>query len=80
MSDKFRHKFEGIQRYLTVELYFEADAKILTKSFARADSVTWNPHKLMNVVLQCSTVHFKQNVISKSCHNLFKTAKLSSYF
>lgn len=28
----------------------------------RADSVTWNPHKLMGVLLQCSTVHFKQNV------------------
>lgn len=41
MSEKFRYKFEGIQR---------------------ADSVTWNPHKMMNVLLQCSTVHFKQNV------------------
>ena len=28
----------------------------------RADSVTWNPHKLMSVLLQCSTVHFKENV------------------
>lgn len=28
----------------------------------RAQSVTWNPHKLMGTLLQCSTVHFKENV------------------
>lgn len=28
----------------------------------RADSVTWNPHKLMGTLLQCSTVHFKDEV------------------
>lgn len=28
----------------------------------RANSVTWNPHKLMGCVLQCSTVHFRQKV------------------
>ncbi|CAG2171332.1 unnamed protein product [Oppiella nova] len=27
----------------------------------RAHSVTWNPHKLMSALLQCSTVHFKEN-------------------
>ncbi|GIY91987.1 glutamate decarboxylase [Caerostris extrusa] len=27
----------------------------------RADSVTWNPHKLMGSLLQCSTVHFKED-------------------
>ncbi|XP_054162481.1 glutamate decarboxylase-like [Oppia nitens] len=27
----------------------------------RARSVTWNPHKLMSTLLQCSTVHFKEN-------------------
>ncbi|XP_023712009.1 glutamate decarboxylase [Cryptotermes secundus] len=27
----------------------------------RSDSVTWNPHKLMGALLQCSTVHFKQD-------------------
>jgi glutamate decarboxylase len=32
------------------------------EGITRADSVTWNPHKMMNVLLQCSTVHFKQNV------------------
>lgn len=26
----------------------------------RANSVTWNPHKLMGCVLQCSTVHFRE--------------------
>lgn len=28
----------------------------------RADSVTWNPHKLMGALLQCSTIHFKEDV------------------
>ena len=28
----------------------------------RADSVTWNPHKLMGTLLQCSTLHLKENV------------------
>ncbi|KAH9420767.1 glutamate decarboxylase gad1 [Dermatophagoides pteronyssinus] len=27
----------------------------------RARSVTWNPHKLMGTLLQCSTIHFKQD-------------------
>ncbi|XP_058794076.1 glutamate decarboxylase isoform X3 [Phymastichus coffea] len=27
----------------------------------RADSVTWNPHKLMGALLQCSTIHFKED-------------------
>ncbi|XP_046915209.1 glutamate decarboxylase isoform X2 [Dermatophagoides farinae] len=27
----------------------------------RAQSVTWNPHKLMGTLLQCSTIHFKQD-------------------
>ena len=31
-------------------------------SFFRADSVTWNPHKLMGTLLQCSTLHVKENV------------------
>lgn len=24
--------------------------------------MTWNPHKLMGSVLQCSTIHFKEEV------------------
>lgn len=45
LSDKLRHKLDGIER---------------------ADSVTWNPHKLMGCILQCSTIHFRQKV-SDSC-------------
>lgn len=30
--------------------------------FHRADSVTWNPHKLMGALLQCSSIHFKEDV------------------
>ena len=28
----------------------------------RADSLTWNPHKLLGVLLQCSTFHTKEHV------------------
>jgi glutamate decarboxylase len=28
---------------------------------SRASSVTWNPHKLMSALLQCSTIHFKED-------------------
>jgi glutamate decarboxylase len=41
------------------------------EGITRADSVTWNPHKMMNVLLQCSTVHFKQNVSFLIVHFLF---------
>ncbi|XP_055528972.1 glutamate decarboxylase [Wyeomyia smithii] len=47
----------------------------------RADSVTWNPHKLMGALLQCSTIHFKQDGLLISCNQmsaeyLFMTDKL----
>ena len=28
----------------------------------RADSLTWNPHKLLGALLQCSTFHLKERV------------------
>ncbi|XP_049807352.1 glutamate decarboxylase [Schistocerca nitens] len=36
----------------------------------RADSVTWNPHKLMGALLQCSTVHFREEGILISCNQM----------
>ncbi|KAI5643720.1 pyridoxal-dependent decarboxylase conserved domain-containing protein [Phthorimaea operculella] len=47
----------------------------------RADSVTWNPHKLMGTLLQCSTVHFKYEGILLNCNAmsaeyLFMTDKI----
>ncbi|XP_063237545.1 glutamate decarboxylase [Bacillus rossius redtenbacheri] len=36
----------------------------------RADSVTWNPHKLMGTLLQCSTVHFKEDGLLISCNQM----------
>jgi len=47
----------------------------------RADSVTWNPHKLMGALLQCSTIHFKAEGLLLSCNSmaaeyLFMTDKL----
>ena len=32
------------------------------KGVQRADSVTWNPHKLMGVILQCSALLVKHKV------------------
>ncbi|XP_014291048.1 glutamate decarboxylase isoform X2 [Halyomorpha halys] len=36
----------------------------------RADSVTWNPHKLMGTLFQCSTVHFKIDGLLLSCNQM----------
>lgn len=36
----------------------------------RADSVTWNPHKLMCSVFQCSTIHFKEDGLLMSCNQM----------
>ncbi|CAG0880981.1 unnamed protein product [Cyprideis torosa] len=35
-----------------------------------ADSVTWNPHKLMTSLLQCSTVHFKEEGLLFGCNQM----------
>ncbi|CAD7082451.1 unnamed protein product [Hermetia illucens] len=36
----------------------------------RADSVTWNPHKLMGAIFQCSTIHFKEDGLLISCNQM----------
>jgi len=36
--------------------------KSLLKGVEKADSVTWNPHKLMGVILQCSALLVKHKV------------------
>ncbi|XP_076268672.1 glutamate decarboxylase isoform X1 [Rhynchophorus ferrugineus] len=36
----------------------------------RANSVTWNPHKLMGALLQCSTIHFKEDGLLMSCNQM----------
>ncbi|XP_015789794.1 glutamate decarboxylase-like [Tetranychus urticae] len=36
----------------------------------RAQSVTWNPHKLMGTLLQCSTVHFKRDGLLIECNQM----------
>jgi len=36
----------------------------------RADSLTWNPHKLMGVLLQCSTLHLKMKGILTDCNTM----------
>lgn len=51
------------------------------KGIERADSVTWNPHKLMGTLLQCSTLHVKESGLLISCNQmsadyLFQTDKV----
>jgi len=51
------------------------------KGIERADSVTWNPHKLMGTLLQCSTLHVKENGLLIDCNQmsadyLFQTDKI----
>merc|ERR1711971_478988 len=46
----------------------------------RADSVAWNPHKLLGTLLQCSTLHLKEEGLLISCNQmsadyLFQTDK-----
>lgn len=41
----------------------------------RAQSVTWNPHKLMGTLLQCSTVHFKEPVSTLFHYSFFSIKK-----
>ncbi|XP_050735590.1 glutamate decarboxylase-like [Eriocheir sinensis] len=36
----------------------------------RSNSITWNPHKLMGTLLQCSTVHFKEDGLLISCNQM----------
>lgn len=40
------------------------------RGIERANSVTWNPHKLMGCVLQCSTVHFREKNLLMSCNQM----------
>ncbi|TRY68938.1 hypothetical protein TCAL_04170 [Tigriopus californicus] len=51
------------------------------KGIERADSVTWNPHKLMGTLLQCSTLHVRESGLLISCNQmsadyLFQTDKV----
>ncbi|XP_066431978.1 glutamate decarboxylase 1 [Eleutherodactylus coqui] len=36
----------------------------------RADSVTWNPHKMMGVLLQCSAILIKEKGILQGCNQM----------
>merc|ERR1711962_744354 len=36
----------------------------------RADSLTWNPHKLMGTLLQCSTFHLREKGILADCNTM----------
>ena len=36
----------------------------------RADSLTWNPHKLLGALLQCSTFHLKEKVCKQNIYTV----------
>ncbi|XP_037089875.1 glutamate decarboxylase-like [Pollicipes pollicipes] len=47
--------------------------KLKARLFAgveRADSVTWNPHKQMGVLLQCSTIHIREDGLLMNCNKM----------
>ncbi|XP_055860975.1 glutamate decarboxylase 1-like [Biomphalaria glabrata] len=46
------------------------DHKYLLEGIERADSVTWNPHKMMGVPLQCSAFLTKHMGLLKSCNGM----------
>lgn len=51
--------FALLFRFIFLSMVFIIDQQIIECS---AQSVTWNPHKLMGTLLQCSTIHFKEDV------------------
>ena len=44
----------------------------------RADSLTWNPHKLLGALLQCSTFHLKVKVARSKLQFYYFTRYLYS--
>ncbi|GFR84952.1 glutamate decarboxylase 1 [Elysia marginata] len=46
------------------------DYRHLVAGIHRADSVTWNPHKMMGVPLQCSAFLTRHKGVLKSCNSL----------
>lgn len=58
MSSKYRHLLKGIERYVYCRheiLIFRRLIAYYLHLYLRADSVVWNPHKLLAVPQQCST-------------------------
>ncbi|XP_056374435.1 glutamate decarboxylase 1-like [Hyla sarda] len=44
--------------------------RIKLSGIDRANSVTWNPHKMMGVPLQCSTILFREKGLLQACNEL----------
>lgn len=51
--------------YVTKKKHYNANCLLCIFLICRAQSVTWNPHKLMGALLQCSTIHFREDVSIK---------------
>ncbi|XP_071826558.1 glutamate decarboxylase-like isoform X2 [Apostichopus japonicus] len=47
--------------------------KHLVDGLHRADSVTWNPHKMMGVTLQCSAILLKEDGLLEDCNSMRAT-------
>lgn len=72
MSRKHRWKLDGVERQDLESQKTTRDAclksKLLNQSSVfcdafRANSVTWNPHKMMSVPLQCSALLVREEVL-----------------
>ncbi len=77
VSKKHRHLLDGVNRSVSTGAAFDSshqhvratrstvdrlDSQPISLCPCRADSMTWNPHKLMGVLLQCSAILLKQKV------------------
>ncbi|XP_072020853.1 glutamate decarboxylase 1-like isoform X2 [Amphiura filiformis] len=45
----------------------------LLEGIDRADSVTWNPHKMMGITLQCSAIILKEDGLLEDCNSMRAT-------
>lgn len=85
MSRMHKWKLDGVERFvlkctkmMNFHLLNQYSEKVLiVVSIHRANSVTWNPHKMMAVPLQCSALLVREEVRGQSPlyiyihHNVF---------
>ncbi|KHJ82312.1 pyridoxal-dependent decarboxylase domain protein, partial [Oesophagostomum dentatum] len=51
-------------------LFLSPEHRHLLKGAERANSITWNPHKLMGALLQCSACLFREKGILMECNKM----------
>lgn len=67
LSKKYRKLLDGIERYVIIKFYVNCHISLVL--FYRADSVTWNPHKMLTASQQCSTFLTRHKDILSQCHS-----------